>query len=45
MSTDTATDVTSIRRITRDTDARQVATAAYDQLLERARVRWQSFRP
>lgn len=33
MSTDTATDVTTITRITRDSDARDVALAAYDQLL------------
>ena len=33
MSTDTATDVTTITRITRDSDAEQVARAAYDQLL------------
>ena len=33
MSTDTATDVATITRITRDTDARDVALAAYDQLL------------
>lgn len=33
MSTDTATDVATITRITRDSDARTVALAAYDQLL------------
>ncbi len=33
MSTDTATDVATITRITRDSDAREVATVAYDQLL------------
>lgn len=33
MSTDTATDVARITRITRDSDARDVALAAYDQLL------------
>lgn len=34
MNTDTATDVATITRITRDTDARAVALAAYDQLLD-----------
>ena len=33
MSTETTTDVRGITRITRDTDARAVARAAYDQLL------------
>lgn len=33
MSTDTATDVATITRITRDRDAREVALAAYEQLL------------
>lgn len=34
MSTDTATDVASITRISRASDARAVALAAYDQLLD-----------
>ncbi len=33
MSTDTATDVATVTRITRGTDAREVALAAYEQLL------------